>query len=116
MPKDASEVRILLGMTNFCCRFIRNYAIVTEPLRKLTKRGEPFVWTGKQERALEKLCDALTKTSENAYFDSTKTTEDDPTLQAVMKAIRTGKSHDNSKNARIDISDFSYTSIFKYTN
>ncbi|CAB4043628.1 Hypothetical predicted protein, partial [Paramuricea clavata] len=74
-PKDASEVRSLLGMTNFCCRFIKNYATLIQPLRELTKKDLPFVWTGKQERALEKLCDALTNASENAYFDSTKTTE-----------------------------------------
>jgi hypothetical protein len=74
-PKDASEVRSLLGMTNFCCRFVKNYATLTHPLRELTKKDIPFVWTGKQGRALEKLCDALTNASENAYFDSTKMTE-----------------------------------------
>ncbi len=74
-PKDASEVRSLLGMTNFCCRFVKNYATLTQPLRELTKKDVPFVWTGKQERALEKLRDALTNASENAYFDPTKTTE-----------------------------------------
>ncbi|CAB4025728.1 Transposon Ty3-G Gag-Pol poly, partial [Paramuricea clavata] len=53
-PKDASEVRSLLGMTNFCCRFVKNYATLTQPLRELIKNYVPFVWTGKQERALEK--------------------------------------------------------------
>ncbi|CAB3996621.1 Hypothetical predicted protein [Paramuricea clavata] len=62
-------------MTNFCCRFVKNYATLTQPLRELTKKDVPFLWTGKQERALEKLRDALTNASENAYSDSTKTTE-----------------------------------------
>ena len=38
-PKDVSGVRSLLGMTNFCCRFIKNYVTLTEPLRELTKKG-----------------------------------------------------------------------------
>ena len=71
MPKDASEVRSLLGM-NFCCRFIKNYATLTQPLRELTKKDVSFEWRGEQERALEKLRDALLNASENAYFDSTK--------------------------------------------
>ena len=74
-PKDASEVRNLLGMTNFCCRFIKNYATLIQPLRELTKKDVPFEWRGEKERALEKLRDALLNASENAYFDSTKKTE-----------------------------------------
>ena len=75
-PKDASEVRSLLGMTNFCCRFVKNYATLTQPLRELTKKDVPFVWTGKQERALEKLRDALRNASENAYFTQKKPNSD----------------------------------------
>ena len=74
-PKDVSGVRSLLGMTNFCCRFIKNYATLTETLRELTKKGIPFVWTKSQERALERLRVALTSAPENAYFDYTKVTE-----------------------------------------
>ena len=37
-PSTASEVRSLLGMTNYCSRFIPDYATKTEPLRKLTGR------------------------------------------------------------------------------
>ena len=58
-PKDASEVRSLLGMTNFCCRFIKNYATLTQPLREITKKDVLFEWRGEQERALEKLRDAI---------------------------------------------------------
>ena len=38
-PKNASEVRSLLGMTNFCgAQFIPNYATLTHDLRQLTKK------------------------------------------------------------------------------
>ena len=38
-PSKASEVRSLLGMTNYCSRFIHDYATKTEPPRKLTLKG-----------------------------------------------------------------------------
>ena len=38
-PKNASEVRSLLGMTNFCgAEFIPNYVTLTHELRQLTKK------------------------------------------------------------------------------
>ena len=64
-PKDISDVRNLPGMTNFCCRFIKNYAKLTEPLRELTKKRIAFVGTMRQERALERLRVALTSAPEN---------------------------------------------------
>ena len=57
-------MRNLPGMTNFCCRFIKNYAKLTEPLRELTKKRIAFVWTMRQERALERLRVALTSATE----------------------------------------------------
>ena len=40
-PKNASEVRSLLGMINFCgTEFIPNYATFTHELRQLTKKKQ----------------------------------------------------------------------------
>ena len=39
-PSTASEVRSLLGMTNYCSRFIPDYATKTELLRKLTHKDQ----------------------------------------------------------------------------
>ena len=41
-PSTASEVRSLLGMTNYCSRFIQDYATNTEPLRKLTHKDQSW--------------------------------------------------------------------------
>ena len=71
-PKDVSELRSLLGTTNLCCRFIKNYATLTEPLRELTKKGRQK--RGKREH-WKYYEFALTSAPENAYFDSTKVTE-----------------------------------------
>ena len=38
-PKNVSEIRSFLAMTNYVSRFIPNYSTITEPLRRLVKKG-----------------------------------------------------------------------------
>ena len=52
-PRDASKIRSLLGMTNYCARFIPHYADITEPLRRLTHKPNEenrttWKWTSEQ--------------------------------------------------------------------
>ena len=74
-PSTASEVRSLLGMTNYCSRFIPDYATKTEPLRKLTHKDQPWCWTAEHDRAVSQLKDALVTAPVTAYFDPEKDTE-----------------------------------------
>ena len=74
-PTSASEVRSLLGMTNYCARFIPDYATKTEPLRKLTHKDQTWEWTPQHDRAVNELKDALVKAPVTAYFDPAKDTE-----------------------------------------
>ena len=74
-PSTASEVRSLLGMTNYCSRFIPDYATKTEPLRKLTHKDQPWCWTAEHDRAVSQLKDALVTAPVTAYFDPDKDTE-----------------------------------------
>ena len=54
-PKNASEVRSLLGMTNFCgAEFIPNYATLTHELRQLTKKNTQWSWTERHTECLKK--------------------------------------------------------------
>ena len=71
----ASEVRSLLGMTNYCSRFIQDYATKTEPLRKLTHKDQPWCWTAEHNRAVSQLKEALVSAPVTAYFDPEKATE-----------------------------------------
>lgn len=48
-------VRSFLDMVGYYSRFIPRFAEVAEPLRELLCRGEPFVWTQKQEASFERL-------------------------------------------------------------
>ena len=41
-PKNVKQVQSILGLINFYTRFAKNYAEVTIPLLKLTRKGEKF--------------------------------------------------------------------------
>ena len=45
-PKTKKEVRALLGLVSYYCKFIPNFAALTAPLTDLTKRGKPnqVIW------------------------------------------------------------------------
>ena len=45
-PTTTSGVRSFLGMATYCVKFIHNFSDISEPLRKLTKKDQPF--PGKQ--------------------------------------------------------------------
>ncbi|KAJ8047536.1 hypothetical protein HOLleu_06562 [Holothuria leucospilota] len=72
VPKDASEVRSFLGLTQYLARFIPNYASITAPLRELTKKDAKFVWSSSCNQAFEDLKVVLTSETTMTYFDSTK--------------------------------------------
>ena len=74
-PSTASEVRSLLGMTNYCSRFIPDYATKTEPLRRLTHKDQPWCWTAEHDNAVSQLKEALVSAPVTAYFDPEKETE-----------------------------------------
>ena len=74
-PSTASEVRSLLGMTNYCSRFIPDYANKTEPLRKLTHKDQLWCWTEEHDHAVSQLKEALVSSPVTAYFDSEKDME-----------------------------------------
>ena len=74
-PQNSSEIRSFLGMAQYSARFIKNFATITQPLRIITKRSEPWVWGEIQANAFQKIKDALSESGTMAYFDSTKRTE-----------------------------------------
>ena len=73
-PKSATEVRSLLGMANYCARFIRNFANITHSLRQLTHKSVPFQWGEEHTAALNTLKDSITQDQVMAYYDPNKET------------------------------------------
>ena len=74
-PKDPAEIRSLLGMANYCSRFIKDFSTITAPLRDLTKKGVPWHWGEEHSAALQALKEGLTSNTTMSYFDPKKETE-----------------------------------------
>lgn len=74
-PTSANEVRSLLGMFNYCGRFLPNLANLTQPLRQLTIKGTPWTWTSVEQRAFDELKGMLSNSTTLAYFDPEKSTD-----------------------------------------
>lgn len=55
-PIDLHGVRRYLGMASF----FRRFASITEPLTRLTKKRQPFIWEAEQETAFNEIKTILT--------------------------------------------------------
>ena len=73
-PTTTHAVRSFLGMATYCAKFIPNFSDTSEPLRKLTKKDQPFCWGEEQERSFHAIKNLLTSTDVMAYFDPSKET------------------------------------------
>ena len=71
-PKNASEVRSFLGLANTCREYVPEYAVITTPLRDLTKKSVAFTWNHTHQRAFEQIKKKLTHAPTMAYFDTEK--------------------------------------------
>lgn len=58
-PTNLKEFRGFLGMSGYYQKFIRHYAIISQPLTALLKKGTLFVWTDATEAAFQALKQAL---------------------------------------------------------
>ncbi|CAL1586203.1 unnamed protein product [Knipowitschia caucasica] len=67
-PENASEVRSFLGLAGYSSRFIPQFATISEPLRRLTKKEVPFVFGPEQQVAFETLKLKLAEAGTLAYF------------------------------------------------
>ena len=74
-PTTASEVRSLLGLTNYCARYIPGYSTIIFPLRQLTKNDVKFQWEHKHEKAFQSLKDAITTALVLAHYSLTAETK-----------------------------------------
>lgn len=62
-------------MTGYVSRFIPQYSTLTDPLRRLTRQDQTWIWSDEQEKAFQTLKDSLTSDTIMAYFDPSKETE-----------------------------------------
>ena len=73
-PTTTAEVRSLLSSAAFCSRFIKDFAVITRPLRLLTCDGAKWQWTEEEQSSFERLKAALSTKTTLGYFDPEKPT------------------------------------------
>ncbi len=72
VPSTAAEVRSFLGMAGYYRKFIAGFAKIEAPLRALTHKGVPFVWSDECQSAFEMLRKALVSPPVLLYPDFRK--------------------------------------------
>ena len=55
VPKNLKELQSFLGLCNFYRRFIKDFAQIMEPLRKLLKKDNQYIWNEKADEAFTRL-------------------------------------------------------------
>ena len=74
-PENVAEVRSFLGLANYSSRFIPQFATLSEPLRRLTKKDVSFVFGTEQKRSFRALKKSMSDTGTLAYFDKNAPTK-----------------------------------------
>lgn len=95
-PENVSELRSFLGLVNYSARYIPNFATTAEPLRRLTRKDEPFVFGEEQRQSFQALKAHLSSAETLGYFDvraKTKVVADASPygLGAVLVQIQEGE-------------------------
>jgi hypothetical protein len=71
-PKDATQLRQFLGLTNYYRRFIGEYSKIARPLHDLLKKSTTFQWNQEAQWAFDTFKQKLTNPPILAYPDFTK--------------------------------------------
>jgi hypothetical protein len=58
---------VFLGLVDYYRKFVKHFAIISQPLTKLLKKGTTFVWTQLQEKAFDTLKQTLVTTPVLSY-------------------------------------------------
>jgi len=60
IPKNATEVRKVLGFFNFYRPFIKGFAFIVKPLHKLTRKDQEWHWGPEEQKAFDALKKRIT--------------------------------------------------------
>lgn len=74
-PTDKKAVRRFVGLCAYYRRFVEGFSKIAEPLTRLTKDSEAFVWREEQQRAFDTLRERLQTAPVLAHFDDASETE-----------------------------------------
>jgi hypothetical protein len=58
-PKNIKQIREINGLCSYYRKFVKGYSKIVKPIMELTRKDVPFVWTDKQQKALEEIKEKL---------------------------------------------------------
>jgi hypothetical protein len=61
-PSSIKELRSFLGLAGYYRKFVKHFRVISQPLTKLLKKGELFVWTQDHQLPFDALKQALVTT------------------------------------------------------
>jgi hypothetical protein len=70
--KNVGDIRQFTGLTNYCRRYIRNYSDKVEPLTRLLKKEQNFVWGPEQRESFANIKEEFTRDPALASFELTR--------------------------------------------
>lgn len=73
VPKNVTDLRSFLGLAGYYRRFIKNFAIIAEPLNMLTRKEVKWKWSTDQDKAFNTLKEKLTESPVLGYPDFNST-------------------------------------------
>jgi len=68
-PRDVKEMRRVLGMLSYYRKFVPNFALIAEPLTRMTRKTTEFKWGTEQDSAFRQLITALKQNATLAHFN-----------------------------------------------
>ncbi len=71
-PRSFEELRRFLGLVNYLSKFLPNVADATMPMRNLTKKGVPWLWSASQQASFEKVKTLVTNTPVLTFYNTNK--------------------------------------------
>jgi len=71
-PKDIGEVRSFLGLAGYYRRFIKDFALRSEAMKRLLRKDTPFKWGKEQQEAFENIAQAMATADVVAHPDLKK--------------------------------------------
>ena len=67
-PRNLAELRSFLGLVTYSSGFIPQFATISEPLRRLTRKNTPYEFGKEQVESFEKLKNCLAEATTLAFF------------------------------------------------
>ena len=71
-PKGVKDIQKFLGLANYYCRFIKDFASIARPLHNIVKKDQKWEWMERQEGVFKELKKRFTKEPVLAVLDLDK--------------------------------------------